>query len=81
MADPLPQDAPPSIWALIRSLIVAWTNAGNQVTESVKAMQASTQEAADAMKSAQSSLDTALGDFRKNAAEITAKVKSLPWPL
>jgi hypothetical protein len=50
MADPLPQDAPPSIWALIRSLIVAWTNAGNQVTESVKAMQASVQEIADAAK-------------------------------
>jgi hypothetical protein len=50
MADPLPRDAPPSIWALIRALIVAWTNAGNQVTESVKAMQASVQEIADAAK-------------------------------
>jgi len=29
---------------------VAWTNAGNQVTESVKAMQASVQEIADAAK-------------------------------
>lgn len=33
-------------------------------------------EAADAMKSAQSSLDAALGDIRNNAAEITSIVRT-----
>ena len=33
-------------------------------------------EAADAMKSAQSSLDAALGDIRKNAADITTIVQT-----
>ena len=47
------------------------------VLAAIPVIQSKAAQAADAMTSAQSSLDTALGDIRKNAADITEKVVNL----
>ena len=47
------------------------------VLAAIPVIQSKAAQAADAMTSAQSSLDAALGDIRKNAADITAKVVNL----
>ena len=49
----------------------------DDVLAAIPVIQSKAAQAADAMTSAQSSLDAALGDIRKNAADITAKVVNL----
>jgi len=60
----------------LRTTVQKLNSVGDAILAAIPAIKSDAQEAADAMKSAQSSLDAALGDIRNNAAEITSIVRT-----
>jgi hypothetical protein len=58
------------------AVLQKWEALADAGKAAIQPIQSDVKQAADAMTSAQSSLDAALGDIRNNAAEITSIVRT-----